>query len=326
MANACVHADRVVRTVASNSAAAKSRLAASWRRSMVKHGLDPADRVRPTRLTTEELQAIRQKSDQLLHVAAPQIDHLFALVCLSGCAVFLTDASGIVLDERCATGDEDDFKSCGLWSGSDWSERAEGTNGIGTCLAEERRLVIHRDEHFSDRNTAMSCIDAPIHGPDGRLLAALDVSSARVDHSAVMNRLISEAVFEAAKRIETELFRVAFPNTRIVFAKEAPTGTAALLAIDADDVIIGATRAARRAYGFMDETQTLQQPAVDVIGRNEERRGFDRAEYAAVKRALIRAGGNVSAAASALGIGRATLYRRMNRLGLSGATGKLSQD
>ncbi|MDN3718375.1 helix-turn-helix domain-containing protein [Roseibium salinum] len=33
-------------------------------------------------------------------------------------------------------------------------------------------------------------------------------------------------------------------------------------------------------------------------------------------RALTRAGGNVSEAARALGVGRATLYRRMKRLGI----------
>jgi len=33
-------------------------------------------------------------------------------------------------------------------------------------------------------------------------------------------------------------------------------------------------------------------------------------------RALSRSGGNVSEAARALGVGRATLYRRMSRLGI----------
>ncbi|MDO5371773.1 helix-turn-helix domain-containing protein, partial [Paracoccus sp. (in: a-proteobacteria)] len=42
--------------------------------------------------------------------------------------------------------------------------------------------------------------------------------------------------------------------------------------------------------------------------------GFDRAERAAVIRALARVEGNVTAAARALGVGRATLYRRMGRL------------
>ena len=42
-----------------------------------------------------------------------------------------------------------------------WSESAEGTNGIGTCLVEQRALIIHRDQHFFSRNTALSCTTAP---------------------------------------------------------------------------------------------------------------------------------------------------------------------
>lgn len=42
-------------------------------------------------------------------------------------------------------------------------------------------------------------------------------------------------------------------------------------------------------------------------------------------RALARAEGNVSAAARALGVGRATLYRRMARLGIDENPGKLSR-
>ena len=55
-----------------------------------------------------------------------------------------------------------------------------------------------------------------------------------------------------------------------------------------------------------------------MIGGEAGPRGLERAERAALKRALARADGNVSAAARALGIGRATLYRRMKRLGLDG--------
>ncbi|HHY02853.1 MAG TPA: helix-turn-helix domain-containing protein, partial [Paracoccus sp.] len=40
----------------------------------------------------------------------------------------------------------------------------------------------------------------------------------------------------------------------------------------------------------------------------------------AVVRALTRSGGNVTAAARALGVGRATLYRRMRRLGIETPT------
>ncbi|MDP0929295.1 helix-turn-helix domain-containing protein [Paracoccus onubensis] len=313
------HADIVAEQSRSNSAT--SALAASWRRSMMKHGLDPADRHRPERLSCSELAIRRQSMEHFLNVAGPQIDQLYNLVCLSGCNVLLTDADGVVLDQRVNDADATQFREWGLWQGVDWSEAVQGTNGIGTCLVEERQVTIHRNEHFHTRNTAMSCMDAPIWGPDGRLLAALDVSSARADQTERYNRLISAQVAQTARAIEAIFFRASFPDARIVVASGDGisgdgTGAATLLAVDKDDLAIGATRAARRALGLEREGAIRPRPAADLLGREDELSGFDKAERAAVARALARADGNVSAAARALGIGRATMYRRMARLEL----------
>ena len=317
------HADLVARQSQSNSAT--SALAASWRRSMLKYGLDPGDRRRPERLTLAELSARRQAMEHFLNVAAPQLDQLYTLVGLSGCNVLLTDAAGVVLDQRVSDADAAQFRDWGLWQGMDWSEAAQGTNGIGTCLAEGRQVTIHRDEHFRTSNTGMSCMDAPIWGPDGRLLAALDVSSARADQTERYNRLIAAQVAQTARAIETVFFRASFPDARIVVASDDGAGAAMLLAVDKDDLTIGATRAARRALGLEREGAIRPRPAVDLLGRNDDLRGFDKAERAAVARALARAGGNVSAAARALGIGRATMYRRMARLGLGEKTSRPSR-
>ncbi|WP_306751874.1 helix-turn-helix domain-containing protein [Paracoccus actinidiae] len=312
------HADYVAQKSQSNSAT--SALAASWRRSLLKHGLDPSDARRPERLTLEELSQRRQAMDPFLRVAGPQLDQLFNLVGLSGCNVLLTDANGVVLDQRVNGADAEQFRDWGLWQGAIWSEAAQGTNGIGTCLAEGRQVTIHRDEHFHTRNTAMSCMDAPIWGPDGLLLAALDVSSARADQTERYNRLISAQVAQTARAIEAVFFRASFPEARIVVADDTPDA-AVLLAVDKDDLAIGATRAARRALGLEREGAIRPRPAADLLGRGDDLTGFDKAERAAVARALARTDGNVSAAARALGIGRATLYRRMARLGLAEKTG-----
>ncbi len=313
------HADRVIeRTRASDDL---TPLTASWRRSALRHGLDPAVALRAPRLTGAELAQRREALERLLHVAAAPIDELFRLVGSSGCAVVLTDAQGIVLDRRAAPGDARDFDGWALAPGADWSEAAQGTNGIGTCLVEGRGVVIHRDEHFLSSNIALSCIDAPIHGPDGQLLAALDVSSARDDASREITALIAATVGQYARRIEAAWFRAAFPGTRTVVAGE---GIEALVAVDRDDLAVGATRAARRALGLPKTGALHPQPLSDLLaraqGQDAEPGGLVRAERAAVVRALARSGGNVTAAARALGVGRATLYRRMRRLGIESPT------
>ena len=237
----------------------------------------------------------------------------------SGCAVLLTDADGILLDRRASAADAPAFDAWALAPGADWSEAAQGTNGVGTCLAEGRGVIIHRDQHFLSANTGMSCIDAPIHGPEGQIIAALDVSSARADATEGMNALIAAMVGQSARAIEAAWFRAAFPGARIVVAGD---GVEALVAVDRDDLAIGATRAARRALGLPKTGALKPCPLSDLLAEAAEGEGgFGHAERAAVIRALARADGNVTAAARALGVGRATLYRRMSRLGVAPAHG-----
>lgn len=310
------HIDRVIQAVHSSSAAARSPLAASWRRSLERHGLDPAESRPAERLDETALRQRRDALERFLQVACPKIDQLFGLVGNSGCGVVLTDENGIVLDQRCAAADAATFQNWGLWSGADWSEAAEGTNGIGTCLTERRQVIIHRDEHFFLRNIGMSCMDAPIFGPDGRILGALDVSSARADQTEGFNRLIAATVTQTARAIEADVFRASFPKARIVVAESEGNDASTLLAIDSHDIVVGATRGARRAFGLEASGDLKPRPASDLFGREDGPTGFEKAERAAVLRALARAEGNVSEAARALGVGRATLYRRMKRLGI----------
>ncbi|MCU0828526.1 MAG: GAF domain-containing protein [Tabrizicola sp.] len=294
MARSTDHVARVMDTLSSGSEAARSRLAASWQRSWLKHGLDPSSPPTERGPDLDRLRDQRQALDQVLAVAAPKLDDLYAMIGHCGCGILLTDAQGLVLDARAGAADAEVFRSWGLAPGVDWSEAAQGTNGIGTCLAERRALTIHRDQHYLAENIGMSCIDAPVFGPDGGLIAALDVSSARADQTEGFNRLIEGMVARVAQAIEADLFRQTFPKA----------------------LVIGATREARRRHGLEPAGQIRPRPVVDLLGREDGPAGLEGAERAAVIRALTRAGGNVSEAARALGLGRATLYRRMKRLGI----------
>lgn len=311
------HAKRVLKAAGSPMGAAKSRVVASWRRSIERHGLEPSQFQRAARIGTAELRERREASDRFRDIAAGQLDQLFRLVGQSGCSALLTDADGVVLEQRCSDGDAHAFRAWGLWEGADWSERAEGTNGIGTCLAEERHLIVHRNEHFFARNAGMSCIDAPIFGADGQVIGALDVSSARADQTQGINQLIAASVLQSARQIEAEVFRAAFPKARFVLADADEGPLVKLLAVNSDDIVVGATRGARRMFGMAAMGPIEHRPASDLLGREgDDATGFERGERSAVVRALARAEGNVSQAARALGIGRATLYRRMKRLGI----------
>lgn len=308
------HVTRVMRTVSCDASAARSRLAASWQRSFAHHRLDPAAAT-PQDRDTRRLAEQEEMLGRLLHVASPRLDELFSTIGQSGHGVFMTDARGLILRARQRAADEADFIRSGLVAGGDWSEEAQGTNGIGTCLTEKRPLIIHRDQHYLARNIAMSCIDAPVFDHEGTLIAALDVSSPRAESDG-FNQLIGAMVSGIASKIEIDLFRDIHSDRQIVLVGDDRAGTA-LLAVDRDGLVVGATRSARIGCGLARQGALRPVPLRDVLGETSE--GLSGAEKAALTRALARANGNVSAAARALGIGRATLYRRMKRLGISGA-------
>ena len=94
---------------------------------------------------------------------------------------------------------------------------------------------------------------------------------------------------------------------------------AALLAVDRDDLVVGATRAARLALSITDERIAGQLAASEVLGGGSIEADLLEAERGAVRRALALNNGNVSAAARGLGVSRATLHRKLHRLGLVGA-------
>jgi transcriptional regulator of acetoin/glycerol metabolism len=315
------HAEHI-QSALTGDAAAQSALVASWGRSMRLYGLKPDEGTAPNVLTQQELREARERLGPLISTAEATLDRLYSAVGGAGCCVLLADRNGVPVDRRGYEGDDVTFCKAGLWTGAVWSEESEGTNGIGTALAEQRALTIHRDQHFRSRNTALSCTVAPIFDHRGRLMAAIDVSSARSDLTEGFVKLISMAVVDAARRVEAENFRLAFPKARIVMAHGRDPcherALNALIAVDEDDLVIGASRSARTLLGLTDESLNVPLPAANLLGQDTDaERGFAAAERSVIQRVLRKANGNVSAAANMMGMSRATLHRKLKRLGLN---------
>lgn len=321
MASRNRHADEVLAATADPGAPARSFVAASWWRSVAVHGLDPANDRPPDTLTDAALRIALDRSGAFVAAAQPSLDRLFQAVGDTGCCILLTDNLGVPLERRGAPADDTTFHRWGLWPGAVWSEEREGTNGIGTCIAEQRALTIHRDQHFHTRNTGLSCTVAPVHDHEGRLAGAVDVSSCRSDLVAPMLGMLALCVNDAARRIESTLFRRAFAHARIVMAPGPERGAPSLLALDEDDLVIGATREARLALKLDDAMLARRVSAGMLLDGDGTVSGapLEAAERAALRQALAHAAGNVSAAAALLGVSRATLHRKMKRLGVARA-------
>ncbi|WP_137128980.1 GAF domain-containing protein [Rhizobium sp. FY34] len=311
------HSDVVYATAARSAAVIASPVAASWRRCLDLHRLAPEQDSNPLRVDDQVFREAFERMEPVIRTCADEIDRLYELVGRSGCCIILSDRQGIVVDRRSATGDDEDFRRLGLWRQHIWSEASAGTNGIGTALADERAVIIHRDQHFLSANTGLSCATAPIRDHLGRVSGALDVSTCRHSVDETTLSIVSQAVREAALRVEVTLFRQAYRTARHVMVPGASM-MSALLAVDQDDIVVGATRAARLALKLDDLRIAQGLVASDVLREDRGDKGSDLqdAERAGLRRALSRASGNVSKAAQILGISRATMHRKLKQFDL----------
>jgi transcriptional regulator of acetoin/glycerol metabolism/AraC-like DNA-binding protein len=220
----------------------------SWQRSATKYGVDPVCNKAPRILTSGELKDFREPLDELVFSAQEDIDQLYAVVREAGYVVLFCDSSGVAVDHRGENTRACAFEYWGTWLGGVWSEEMEGTNGIGTCIVEERPITVHRSQHFRSRHMNLSCSGAPVFSIDGRLTAVLDVSAIDPDLSERAHALTSALTIRSARAIEERFFREQFRREWIV-AVSPPEGGARgmLLAIDGNQHIVGANRVARKS-------------------------------------------------------------------------------
>ena len=150
--NAAVqHANGVLRAINGglvSKAGFDEAIRVSWQRCLNEFQLDPARLHAPSVIDSSNLKDLQERHDELVEIARAEIDTLYDQISGSGYALLLTDAKGIILTDKVDPTLNKMFRSAGLLVGAEWSEKSEGTNGIGTCIAEGRAITVHRNDHF----------------------------------------------------------------------------------------------------------------------------------------------------------------------------------
>jgi DNA-binding CsgD family transcriptional regulator len=226
---------------------------ASWQRSAERYHIAQGSGQAPWILTGQELSVSRAPVDELIGIAADENDRLFAAVGKVGYALLFTTADGVVVDVRGDPARIQQFKHWGIWQGGVWAESVEGTNGIGTCIAEKAPVTVHRSHHFRARHAALSCCGAPVFDPNQNLIAVVDVSSYEPELSERSHALAFELTVETARSIEERLFRHVHRRAWILSAITPRRPRPLLLAVENDERVVGADRHARAALDIDDQ-------------------------------------------------------------------------
>src|SRR5262249_40042033 len=134
--------------------------------------------------------------------------------------LLLADENGVVVDHRGEEQENGRFRVRGSWLGAVWTEALEGTNGIGTTLAEEAAVTIHKANHFRARDIDLSCSAAPIFGPCVRVIGIICITSIDPEVSEHAYQMAATLAVTAAQRIGERRFREAYRKSWIVAMRD----------------------------------------------------------------------------------------------------------
>ena len=232
----------------------------SWARCIQNYSLDPQRPKKATVVDRAELQARREQHGTLLSIARIELLGLRQRLQHTDFGIMLTDQDGVILHYVGEPGFATTARRSGLREGAVWSERELGTNGMGTCIVEQRSVVIHQHEHFLAQNTELTCSAAPIFDQHGRVAAALDISGSF--NKAQTHTLALVEI--AAQNIENRTLLESCKRHYLLRFHRHPefisTPGEGIVAFDDSGVIVGANRCALELLGVPNHSAVCGQP------------------------------------------------------------------
>ncbi|MBA9004013.1 winged helix-turn-helix domain-containing protein [Thermomonospora cellulosilytica] len=149
----------------------RAEIADSWRRSI--RAVDPA---RPAAPVDDE--ADRRWPDSPLHDPVLAVsDELRTVAEDAGFVAAVTDESGTILWTCGGRVMRRRAEAVSFVPGGRWDEQSMGTNALSLALRTGRPHSVFSAEHLVQALHGWVCYCAPIHGPDGRVLGVLDIST-----------------------------------------------------------------------------------------------------------------------------------------------------
>jgi len=272
------HADRVERLIGGDLTPNLTVLApavdVSWRRCVNDFKLDPVREYRPTVLDGTRLRHLQAEHEELVQIARAEMDSLYEQIAGSGYALLLADTAGVILCEKIDPGLKKMFVCAGLMVGAEWSEQREGTNGIGTCVADARPITIHQSDHFRSRHTGLSCSAAPIHDQHGHIIAVLDASCVNSSGTRESQMHTVALVNTSARLIEKCLFLRRHQTDSMLRFHHRPEFVDLLhdgaIAVAGDGTIMGSDATGLKLLGAGSRSELVGRSIADVFDMSYE--------------------------------------------------------
>lgn len=225
----------------------RERCGQSWRRCL-EVGLSPDQEPLVPVVDAAEVRRLQQAfGERAFEQALSTLNGLMSVLSDVGYHASLANADGVIIAESIKPSHVYYCESDRI--GSIWREEVGGTNGIGTCIAEQRPVAVFRDDHFYYDLSAQACVAAPFYNPDGQLQGVLNLTTCNPHVDINAHHIAYKLATQSSNKLEQRLFRLRFEDSFILQVC-GTSGLAAWIAVDAGGLILGATHGARRLLGL----------------------------------------------------------------------------
>ena len=233
----------------------ESPLLRSWQRCR-DAGMREGERIHFELVSRSMLAELDDRYGGFVQRARPETERLAQALRGTGCAVLLFNTRGVVVDRLCQESATPGALLLASRKGVNLAERCVGTSAPAIALADGLPYLVGRDAHFFSNVRPFFCVAAPIDGPSGARLGALDITA--YDKLPAFD--VFSLVVDAAAAIENRLFQASRESLLVHFHPRGElvgTTMEGLLQVDDSGTVCGANRAAARL---------LCQPRSALIG------------------------------------------------------------
>lgn len=219
----------------------------SWKRCIEEFSLNPEQAMEIPVLQQTQWRVAREKlGERTLVYAMEELEAVMQIASNAGYGAALADNDGILLGEVAAI---PEFRCDNERMGSVWLENFGGTNGVGTCLIEQRPVAVFREDHFFEEFAHQACVAAPFRDAYGNVLGVINLTTRNPRILEETHRVIYHVTQQSAARLEKRFFFEDFCN-EYVFSIRSGEGRALHLAINDQGYIIGANHSAQAHFGL----------------------------------------------------------------------------
>lgn len=219
----------------------------SWERSRLA-GVHPQQEPHYAPLARAPARLEDPADRRLARCVREDLDHLWAAFGGRQWTLFCVNADGLIVAQR-EHGLADVPVLRPIQVGRRLRESDIGTTAPACSLADDAPALVRGNEHYLDRFAAVFCLSVPLHGLDGQVLGALDITGTGERDAELLQGYFRQAALSTENRLMLE-HRPCHLLAVQHDARWLHSPLQGLLAVEEDGQVRAANRVARRLFGL----------------------------------------------------------------------------